>query len=451
MPEFFNVLPPDEARALLLAQVTAVLSPETIATEDAVGRVTAVPLVAPHPLPQFRRSTMDGYAVRAADTYGASESLPAFLQVIGEIPMGQPAHLSLQTGQAALVHTGGMIPDTANAVVQVEHTQVIGDRDSVSRGQLAVSSEQWAVGSGQSPNLQSPISNLQSPISNLPYEIEVFKAVAVGQNVLQVGEDVSQDAEILPAGHWLRPQDIGGLLALGMMQVAVARRPCVGILATGDEVIPPAQAAGPGQIRDINSYTVAGMVRQAGGVPVLGGIVPDDFEALYRAAANLLAACDMLVLSAGSSVSVRDMTVQVIEKLGQPGVLLHGVATRPGKPTIVGAVAGKPVLGLPGNPVSAMIQFDMFGVPAIYRLQGVKELPRQGVVWAKLSQNIASESGREDYVPARLEDGPDGLVATPVFGKSNLIYTLVNADGLIKVPLNKNGLQAGEWVHVRIF
>lgn len=445
MPEFFNILPPDEARTLLLAQLTAVLSPETVATEEALGRVTATPLAAPHPLPQFRRSTMDGYAVRAADTYGASESLPAFLQVIGEIPMGQPAHLHLQTGQTALVHTGGMIPDTADAVVQVEHTQVIG-------GQIAVGSEQLAVSSEESPNLAaSPLPISQSPIANLPFEIEVFKAVAVGQNVLQVGEDVAQSAEILPAGHWLRPQDVGGLLALGIMQVAVARRPCVGILATGDEVIPPQQTAVPGQIRDINSYTVAGMVRQAGGIPVLGGIIPDDFDALYTAAADLLATCDMLVLSAGSSVSVRDMTVQVIEKLGQPGVLLHGVATRPGKPTIVGAVAGKPVLGLPGNPVSAMIQFDMFGVPAIYRLQGVKEMPRQGSVWARLSQNIASESGREDYVPARLNDGPEGLVATPVFGKSNLIYTLVNADGLIKVPLNKNGLQAGEWVHVRIF
>ncbi len=445
MPEFFNVLPPDEARALLLAQITAVLPSETMATEEALGRVTAVAIAAPHPLPPFRRSTMDGYAVRAADTHGASESLPAFLQVIGEIPMGQPANITLQTGQTALVHTGGMIPNTADAVVPVEHTQVISNP-------LAVGSEQLTASREESPNLAaSPPPISQSASSNLPFEIEVFKAVAVGQNVLQVGEDVSEQEVILTAGHWLRPQDVGGLLALGLTQVTVTQRPRVGILATGDEVIPPEQEAGPGQIRDINSYTVAGMVRQAGGVPLLGGIIPDDFDALYTAAADLLARCDMLVLSAGSSVSVRDMTVQVIEKLGEPGVLLHGIATRPGKPTIVGAVAGKPVLGLPGNPVSAMIQFDMFGVPAIYRLQGMREMPRQGVVWANLSQNIASESGREDYVPARLNDGPDGLVATPVFGKSNLIYTLVKAEGLIKVPLNKNGLQAGEWVQVRIF
>lgn len=421
MPEFFNVLPPDEARELLFSHLTAVLPQEKLSSEKANGRVLATAVTAPHGLPQFRRSTMDGYAVRAADSFGASESLPAFLQVVGEVPMGQPANVALGLGQAAIVHTGGMIPETADAVVQIEHTQTVS-------GQL-----------------------LENIPPTFPFEIEVLRSVAVGQNVLQLGEDVQQNAEILPAGHILRPQDLGGLLALGIVSVAVMRRPRVGILATGDEVISPQMHAGPGQIRDINSYTVAGLVEQAGGVPVLGGIVPDDFAALETAAANLLADTDMLVMSAGSSVSVRDMTVQVVDGLGAPGVLLHGVATRPGKPTIVGAVDGKPVLGLPGNPVSAMVQFDMFGIPAIYRLQGVPKMPRRGLVWARLSQNVASESGREDYVPARLEDGPDGLIAIPVFGKSNLIYTLVNAAGLIKVPLNKGGLMAGDWVEVRLF
>jgi molybdopterin molybdotransferase len=262
---------------------------------------------------------------------------------------------------------------------------------------------------------------------------------------------VAQGSEILPAGRLLRPQELGGLLALGITEVSVARRPRVAILATGDEVIQPAREAGPGQIRDINSYTVAGQTEQAGGIPLLRGIIPDRFDALKEAATAALEAADMVVMSAGSSVSVRDMTVQVIEQLGEPGVLLHGVATRPGKPTIVAVVAGKPVLGLPGNPVSAMIQFEMFGVPAIYRLQGVHHPPQRGLVWARLSQNIASESGREDYVPARLNDSAEGLTATPVFGKSNLIYTLVNADGLIKIPLNKGGVIAGEWVEVRLF
>ena len=417
MPEFFNVLPPDDARALLFEHMTAVLPSEILSTDSALGRVTASPILSPHPLPAFRRSTMDGYAVRAADTFGASGSLPAFLSVTGEVSMGSPAAVTLNPGQAALVHTGGMIPQLADAVVQVELTQVIGTHAATAP----------------------------------PFEIEVFKAVASGENVLQVGEDVQDGAEILPQGHLLRPQDLGGLLALGITSLGVIRRPRVAILATGDEVIPPDQEAGPGQIRDINSYTVAGQVSQAGGIPHLGGIIPDDLGALQTAAEDALAEADMLVMSAGSSVSVRDITVQVIEKLGKPGVLFHGVATRPGKPTIVGVVGDKPVLGLPGNPVSAMVQFAMFGTPAIYRLQGLKTWPKRGFVWANLSQNIASQSGREDYVPARLEETVDGLIATPVFGKSNLIYTLVNADGLIKIPLNKGGLLAGNQVEVRLF
>jgi molybdopterin molybdotransferase len=308
-----------------------------------------------------------------------------------------------------------MIPETADAVVQVEWTQAMGQP-----GQF-------------------------------PYEVEVLKAVAGGQNVLQVGEDVRQGDEILPAGHLLRPQDLGGLLALGITEAAVSRQPRVAVMATGDEVVAPSETAGPGRIRDINSYTIAAQIRQAGGIPVLQGIVPDKLEALKTAAAAALAENDMLVMSAGSSVSVRDMTVQVIDGLGKPGVLLHGVATRPGKPTIVGVVGGKLVLGLPGNPVSAMIQFDMFGVPAVWRVQGLHSPPRRGIVKAKVSQNIASESGREDYVPARLEETADGLTAVPIFGKSNLIYTLVNADGILKVPINKSGLEAGEVVEVRLF
>jgi molybdopterin molybdotransferase len=421
MTEFFNVLPPDPARHLLFEHLTHKLGAETVGVENGLGRVTAATISAPHALPAFRRSTMDGYAVRAADTFGASSNLPAFLTVVGEVKMGRPAEVELHPGQAALVHTGGMIPATADAVVQIEWTQAM------------------TIRAASNQDIQ------------FPHEIEVLRAVAVGQNVLQVGEDVAQGAELFRAGHLLRPQDLGGLLALGITKVTVTRRPRVAILATGDEIIPPQQMIGPGQIRDINSYTVAGQIRQAGGIPLTLGIVPDNLGALQAAAASALAESDMLVMSAGSSVSVRDMTVEVIDQLGRPGVLLHGVATRPGKPTIVGVVDGKPVLGLPGNPVSAMIQFDMFGVPAVYRLQGLTQSPRRSIVWARISQNVASESGREDYIPARLETVDDGLLAVPVFGKSNLIFTLVNADGLLKVPLNKGGLVAGEWVEVRLF
>ena len=331
--------------------------------------------------------------------------------------MGRAADIFLQPGEAAIVHTGCMIPDAADAVVQVEHTQAVG-----------LPAE-----------------------GRFPFEIEVLRAVAGGQNMIQIGEDLSSGAEVLPAGALIRPQDVGGLLALGITDIAVALRPLVMILATGDEIVPPDTTPGPGRIRDINSYTIAGQCVKAGAIPRVRGIVPDDIDALQLAAGEALAEADMLVMSAGSSVSVRDMTVQVIDGLGEPGVLLHGVATRPGKPTIVGAVGGKPVLGLPGNPVSAMIQFDMFGVPTIYRLLGLSGAPLRNRTWAKLAKNVPSESGREDYVPARLEETPAGLTATPVFGKSNLIYTLVKADGLIKVPLNRGGLSAGEMVEVYLF
>jgi len=417
MAEFFNVLPPEEARQVMVRHLLTRLPSESVPTIESLGRVTADHIHAPHPLPTFRRSTMDGYAVKAADTFGASGSLPAFLNVVGEVPMGSVPAADPGPGEAVIVHTGGMLPDSADAVVQIEHTQTVSaTRETV-----------------------------------LPFEVEIFQAVAAGQNVLQIGEDVVLGAEIIEPGHLLRPQDLGGLLALGLTTVEVSTQPRVAILATGDEIIPPDRTAAPGEIRDINSYTVAGLVTRAGGIPVYGGIIEDDFDSLMAAASDALETSDMLVMSAGSSVSIRDVTVKVIDSLGDPGVLFHGVATRPGKPTIVGVVGGKPVLGLPGNPVSAMIQFDMFGVPAIYTLQGVRRFPQQGIVWARLGQNIASESGREDYVPAKIEKTEDGLLAIPVFGKSNLIYTLVNSHGLIKVPLNKGGLLAGEQVEVRLF
>ncbi len=416
MPEFFNVLPPDVARALLLNAISPLSTEETVPTSDALDRFTASPISAPHALPSFRRSTMDGYAVRAADTFGASETLPAFLSVVGEVPMGGEADVSLGIGEVAVVHTGGMIPADADAVVQIELTQLLDPA------------------AGTLP----------------PFEIELLRPASAGQHIIQVGEDVALGSEVLPRGHQIRPQDIGGLLALGVTAIAVAARPRVGILATGDEVIEPGQTPRGGQIRDINSYTVAALSRRAGGIPSVLGIVPDDLAQLKTAAARALDASDMLVVSAGSSVSARDMTVDVIDSLGEPGVLLHGVATRPGKPTIVGVVDGKPVIGLPGNPVSAMVQFDMFGVPALYHLQGGTR-PIDSVILARLGRNVPSETGREDYVPGKLIAGGTEPTVEPVFGKSNLIYTLVNADGMIKVPLNEGGLTAGSLVEFRRF
>jgi len=282
-------------------------------------------------------------------------------------------------------------------------------------------------------------------------EIECVTTVAVGENVLRVGEDMTVGAEVLPAGRWLRPQDLGGLLALGLTQIRVASRLHVAILASGDEVVPPQVEPGPGQIRDINSYTIAAQTLRAGGQPRAYGIIRDDFAALKAAAELALAESDALVLSAGSSVSARDVTSQVISSLGEPGVLVHGVALKPGKPMILAVAGGKPILGLPGNPVSAMVCADLFLLPLLYRMQGCLNPPARGGLWARLTRNLASAPGREDYMPARLLSREGECWAEPVFGKSNLIFTLVNADGMLKIPLDVNGVGEGEKVEVKLF
>lgn len=412
MPEFFNVLPPEQALQILLDRLPAAGAggAEHITIGEALDRITSEGVYASEDLPAFPRSTMDGFPLRAADTFGATEGLPAYFNVAGEVPMGQPARVALTTGQAATCHTGGMLADNADAVVMVENTQAV-DANT----------------------------------------IEVVRPVAPGENVLQVGEDVREGELLLPAGHRLRPQDLGGLTALGITGLTVARRPRVAILSMGDEVVAPEDRPSPGQIRDINSYTIAAMVQQSGGIPVCLGIVRDDFTEQLTAARRGLAESDLLVLSAGSSVSVRDLTAEIIDRLGAPGVLVHGLSLRPGKPAVVGLVDGKPTFGLPGNPVSAMIVFDLLVRPVIYRLSGCTKLPEPTTTSACLSQDIASASGREDYVPVRLITENGERAAQPVFGKSNLIYTLIRADGLVRVPLDRAGLYAGEQVVVRMF
>jgi molybdopterin molybdotransferase len=412
MPEFLHLLPPSEALERFLRAIpeASQVADELVHTMEALGRVTATPVTAAYPLPPFARSTVDGYAVRAADTYGASQSLPAYLRVIGEVQMGAATDLNLNSGQAALVHTGGMIPEGGDAVVMVEDTQK-------------------ARGS----------------------EIEVLKPAAVGQNILQVGEDVQAGEAVLEAGIRIRPQEIGGLMALGVTEVSVARRPRIGILSTGDEVVSPESEAGPGQVRDVNSYTLSALVIKAGGEPIRRGIIPDQYEALLEAAQHAHAEDDVVVITAGSSVSTRDLTAEVIQALGKPGVLVHGVSIKPGKPTILAVAKGIPLIGLPGNPVSALTVAGLFVVPVIHKLLGMRESLSIQIVSARMSANVPSESGREDYLPVRLVSKEGELLAEPVYGRSNLIFTLVRADGLVRIPPAATGLAAGVQVEVRLF
>ena len=412
MPEFFNVLPPAQALQVLLDRLEPrPISPAMdVPIAEALGRVTAQAAHATEDLPSFPRSAMDGYSLRAADTFGASEGTPAYFTIAGEVPMGKPAEVSVGTGDAALAYTGGMLAGGADAVIMVENTQQV---DATT--------------------------------------IEVIRPVAHGENVVQPGEDVKRGEVILPAGHYLRPQDLGGLTAMGITAVSVAAKPRVAILSLGDEVVAPEVTPAEGQIRDINTYTISALVEQAGGVPLPLGIVKDNYEEQTGAAIRGLDMADVLVISAGSSVSSRDMTAQIIENLGQPGVLVHGLAIRPGKPTVVGLVNGKPAFGLPGNPVSAMVVFDLVVRPTLYHLSGCANPPEPPTVSASLAQDIASTSGREDFVPVRLKEDQERRVAHPVFGKSNLIYTLIRSDGLVHVPLDRGGLYAGEDVSVRLY
>ncbi|MCK6579544.1 MAG: molybdopterin molybdotransferase MoeA [Anaerolineae bacterium] len=408
-PEFFNVQPVETALASLFALWEPARRAVMLDVRESRGKVLAAAAVSPIDLPEFRRSTVDGYAVRAADTFGASQSLPAYLTCVGSVPMGAPPTCSVALGQAVEIFTGGMLPDGADAVVMVERTQALGTE-----------------------------------------EIEVLAPVAPGENVIQVGEDVRRGEPILPVGHRLRAQDVGGLLAVGVLSVEVIDPPRVGILCGGDELIPPEVQPQPGQIRDINAYTLAGLVEAAGGTPLLLGIGRDDFEDYYARAETGLRQVDVLVMTSGSSISTRDLTRAVIERLGAPGVIQHGLAVKPGKPTLIGLCEGKPVIGLPGNPVSALLVARQILVPVLRRALG--EAPRPpAVIHAALTANIASTSGREDTVPVRLFERDGTRFAEPVFGKSNLIYTLLRADGLVQVPLNSGGIRAGALVEVMPF
>jgi molybdopterin molybdotransferase len=323
-----------------------------------------------------------------------------------------------------LIHTGGMVPDGADAVIMVEYT-------------------------GQSGS----------------DEIEVFRAIAEGENVIRVGEDVAQGQVVQAKGSLIRPAEVGGLMALGITEVNVIRKVRVGLISTGDEVVHPGQSLRPGQVRDVNSYTLKALVEKAGGVAQLFGIVPDQFEAVKQTAVVALSESDLIIITAGSSASTRDMTAAVIRSLGEPGVLVHGINTRPGKPTILGVCHGKVAIGLPGNPVSALVNGYLFVVPVIEKLLGQLPRPKPSIL-ARLTVNLASQAGREDWWPVRLtaetprhgetttpeiramEVRKPQHLAVPIFGKSNLIFTLASADGLLRIPADATGLSAGEVVEV---
>lgn len=406
--ELFKVVAPDAALKNLLANGLPEPRVAVVPIGEAAGRVVGRDVRAPEPSPAFNRSTMDGYAVHASDTFGATESLPAYLSVVGEVPMGESAEHGVSASEALLIHTGGMLPEGADAVVMVEHTQQLGGGT-----------------------------------------IEVVRPVAPGDSTIRRGDDVAEGDIFLQRGRRLRAPDVGGLAALGISKVPVAIAPVVGVIATGDEVIPPESMPEPGEIRDVNSSTIVVEVERAGGVARPYGIVSDDRKALRATVEGARQQCDVVIITAGSSVSARDLTAEVIGSLGPPGILAHGLALKPGKPTIIAMAGDTPVFGLPGNPVSALVVFDLLVAPTIRRLQGMHIEGERSQVQALLARSISSAAGRLDFVPAQVFERAGASWAEPIFGASNMIFTLVRADALIRVPADANGLPAGAKVDIR--
>jgi molybdopterin molybdotransferase len=409
-----ELLTAENAKELLLKSVSFKPLPETeTEINNALSRILSRDIISPEDLPNFSRSTMDGYAVSSSDTFGATEGMPAYLNVIGEVLMGELPAFEVRKGEAVKIATGGMLPKGADAVVMFEHVHIVNEK-----------------------------------------LIEVSKPVAPGENVIQAGEDCGKGEIILNKGHRIRPQDMGVLAGIGITKIWVYEKPKVAIIATGDEIVPPSSSLLPGQVRDINSYSLVGLVETHGGIAIRKGIIKDVYEALRKTVEASLKEADITVITGGSSVGTKDMTSKVINALGEPGVLFHGVSIKPGKPAIGGIVKGKPVFGLPGHPAAVIVCFELFIKPVLRILSGETEKFQHELkktVKAKLSKNISSSTGRKDYIRVLLEKKDGILWATPILGKSGLITTLVKADGTIVIPLNKTGLEQGTEVEVELF
>jgi molybdopterin molybdotransferase len=378
---------------------------EDVPLADALHRVPAADVASPTALPGFPKSTVDGFAVRAQDTYGASDGLPSYLNLLGAVQMGVAPTMAVQPGGCVTMPTGGVVPEGADAVVMVEYTA-----------------------------------------ETMPGTIEVTRPVAPGGGVVRADEDVAAGAAIVPAGRPLRAPDLGLLAAAGVTDVAVYARPRVAIISTGDEVVPPGTPTlSAGQVRDATASALAGLVADAGGEPVIAGIVSDEPGALRDRLTDVLPSADLVVVSAGSSVGARDETAIAVAAVGD--IWCHGLAIKPGKPTLLADCRGIPLIGLPGNPLSALVVFGQIGVPLLWLLSGCETSPLPPSTRARLSRDLPSAAGRLDVVQVQVRD----RVAEPVFGPSALLSVLTRADGYVVVPEAATGLDRDTMVEVVLY
>lgn len=405
--KFFQVKTVEETFALIDEMIPPIKQTEVRTLEDALHYILAEPIISRENVPGFNRSTVDGYAVRARDTYGSSESMPGFLTVTGEVKMGKKAEHPVGPGEAVYVPTGGMLPAGSDSVIMIEHCE---------------------------------------DITGL---LNTYKQVAPGENVISTGEDIKAGEVLLEAGTKLRPQELGAIASLGISNVTVFRKLKVGYLSSGDEIVPfQTEQLASGQIRDINVLTISGLAQEWDAEVVYGGIVKDDFEVLKKQVRALFEQVDCLILSGGSSVGVKDYTTEVIESLGEPGVFIHGISIKPGKPTILALADRKPIIGLPGHPASAMVIFRLFGERIIKKCSGQQWKKKPERVSARITKNIPSAPGRSDYIRVRLFEQDGEWWADPIIGKSGLITTLVKSDGIVEIQSEKEGIIQGENVPV---
>lgn len=402
MAEFFNVLSLEEA-GQILEKHWPQPAMETVGLKEALGRTLAVGATAREDLPPFQRSTVDGFAVLAADVYGASETIPAFLNLTGEVLMGRRPEMELITGQCAWIPTGGMLPAGADAVVMVEYTEKL-DRETVL----------------------------------------ITRPAAPGENVILAGEDCRIGEEVLPAGRSLRPQDIGVLAALGITEITVLSPLRFGIISTGDEVVDVDTTPRMGQVRDVNSYVLGAALGRWGVKVRYYGVIADDFTLLKESIDVALGENDCVILSGGSSVGTRDLSLEALLSFPESELLFHGLSIRPGKPTLAVKVGSRLVIGLPGHPVSALMVLEVLLGPA-------RPNRARSTRAAILTDNIASQAGRDDFVRVRLDQRSDAVRAIPVHGKSGLIRVMAEAHGFIHIPRHKQGLSKGETVTVYLF
>lgn len=408
MKEFFKVT--DLKTVLGWTSLFQPVEKETIGLTSSLGRILGTDIQSEINLPDFPRAIMDGYAVCATSTFGASEGNPAYLNIVGAIAMGEDPTISIKPGETAKISTGGMLPAGADSVVMIEHTDVIDDTT-----------------------------------------IEVYRSVAPGQHMIQVGEDIKASETILFQGQQLRPQEIGILAALGIETVSVYRQPVISIISTGDEVLPISETPPLGKIRDINSFTLSGQVAQAGGRPMRMGIVNDNFQALQDMCQTAVQQSDMVFVSGGSSVGMRDFTIEVLSAIPGAEILAHGISISPGKPTILAKVGNTLFWGLPGHVTSAMVVFHVVVRPFLEHIGGknpAHENTRS--CYARLERNLSSKQGRIDYIRVKLHHEDGALSAEPVLGKSGLIHTMAKADGLVRIDKNTEGLDKGSIVEVAL-